>query len=541
MFGAQKTVLVLSDEAVSVYSPVRGRFAFLGEVKWQDPELVTALADLLSLKGRGRPILILYDMVEQYYRKEIVPKVAFLDQSRVRDRRLGAAFPNYPLRASLRLKADKKRVITVARGESDKSKPMDGVPYLFAALPDHDQIARLTEAVRMSMTVAKDLNLLPIEAVSMVKQLSSLLNQGTAGDDRWIVFMAQHRGGGLRQIVVRNGELALTRLTPIVDTDIEPNIWASEVAQEFSATMGYLSRFGYNANSELEVIVIGNPDATNQLQPQIKSSTFFGLTVRDAARSLRLNIDGRDDLRYGDVLHVAWAARKMQATLPFKIKELAYVSKARVAAKAAATLLTLGAIGLCGYVGHQGWTLMQTHSTIKTSRETLKELTKELNAEIARKEAFNIDVKLVQGSITIYDRLEKNKIDLLQFLHAVADATPPELSFDRVQMGYDVQKKENPDPMAVQTVEQKTFFANLELSFPASMKPEIGNKIVSDLRDSIARALPPMFDVAVTQSVRDLTFRSDFTYRTGSEAQAMPSAPQNLTAIIGIRQKLVTP
>lgn len=535
LLGLQKTVLVLSDEAVAVYTPVRGRFSFLGEVRWQDAEFTTALAELLSLKGRSRPIMILYDMVEQYYRKEIVPKVAVLDQRRVLERRLTAAFNNYPLRASLPLKVDKKGAVPVAdRGERTKS--LDGIPYLFAALPDHDQMNRVIEAVRYSMTVVRSLTLLPIESVSMVRQLSNNLNENTASSERWTVFIAQHRGGGLRQIVVRNGELALTRLTPIVDTDIEPNIWANEVVQEFSATMGYLSRFGYNSNSELEIIVLGNPEAVKSLQPQLKATSFHGLTVYEAARALRLNIDVDDETRYADVLHVAWLARKMRVTLPFKIKELSFISTARTLARAAASFLILGAVGSMGYVGYQGWTLIEKQKVVAGMKTTLSGLEQEYNAELDRKKEFNIDVKLVQGSIAIFDDLEKGKVDILPFLQGVSAAMTPELSFDKIEMSYQIQQQENPDPMAIQTVQKKEFMATLELSFPPSLKPELGNKIVSDLRDRIAQNLSN-FVIFVVQPVRDMTFKTEFSYKTGQDVDEN-STRTRLTAIIGIKQRV---
>ena len=76
MFSSGKTILVLADEIVSVYATVRGRYDFVGEVEWRDVGFVPNLAELLSGKGGGRPVMILYDMVEQYYRKETVPKVA---------------------------------------------------------------------------------------------------------------------------------------------------------------------------------------------------------------------------------------------------------------------------------------------------------------------------------------------------------------------------------------------------------------------------------------------------------------------------------
>ena len=108
----------MADEVASIYGIVRGQYRLLGDVQWNDPDVVPILSELLKGKGKRRPVKILYDMVEQYYRREVVPKVAMFDQAHVLNRRLMAAFPNYPMRRAFPLKdrADK------GEGGGDKEK-----------------------------------------------------------------------------------------------------------------------------------------------------------------------------------------------------------------------------------------------------------------------------------------------------------------------------------------------------------------------------------------------------------------------------------
>ena len=82
----------------------------------------------------------------------------------------------------------------------------------------------------------------------------------------WTIFMGQQSSGSLRQIVTRNGELALTRMTPIVDTDIEPALWAREVTEELDSTMSYLARFGYKKEDGLDIIIVSNGSTHQALQ-----------------------------------------------------------------------------------------------------------------------------------------------------------------------------------------------------------------------------------------------------------------------------------
>jgi hypothetical protein len=88
--------------------------------------------------------------------------------------------------------------------------------------------------------------------------------------------MGQHRSGGLRQIVVKNGEIALTRMTPIAENDENSAAWVEDVVQEFKATMSYLSRFGYSPDEGLEVILIANPEPGELAGEKIEIPDIYG-------------------------------------------------------------------------------------------------------------------------------------------------------------------------------------------------------------------------------------------------------------------------
>src|SRR5690606_3907516 len=104
---------------------------------------------------------------------------------------------------------------------------------------------------------------------SMVQTLAKKLRKPADPACMWTVFVGQHSSGGLRQVVIRNGELALTRMTPIIDSDADPEIWASDVVAEVKGTMSYLSRFGYDPADGLDVIVISGNSAADLLHSKI--------------------------------------------------------------------------------------------------------------------------------------------------------------------------------------------------------------------------------------------------------------------------------
>jgi len=71
----------------------------------------------------------------------------------------------------------------------------------------------------------------------MITKLSEKMHDKGAPIPKWTVFIGQHQSGGLRQVVVREGELALTRMTAVGSHDENPMNWAREVQQEFKLNL----------------------------------------------------------------------------------------------------------------------------------------------------------------------------------------------------------------------------------------------------------------------------------------------------------------
>ncbi|PJF38970.1 MAG: hypothetical protein CUN55_15720, partial [Phototrophicales bacterium] len=207
---------MLADDGVYLYRASSLGVRYVEHVPWEDENFVSTVSDLIVKKCAKKPVIIVNDMVEQHYRKEKIPKVSPMDRASVVKRRLNITFPNYPIRAALKTK------------EQDKSAGVGGI-YLFAAIPQSEAYKKAIQAVQRSAAPIVGLFLLPIEGITMVSALSQKQAKKAKTRSMWTVFIGQHHGGGLRQIVTKRGDLALTRMTPVVDTDVEPDVWAKEV------------------------------------------------------------------------------------------------------------------------------------------------------------------------------------------------------------------------------------------------------------------------------------------------------------------------
>ncbi len=238
IFGPSRCVLLLSDEGLNIYDS-SSRVQLVDTIPWETQDFEDAAAELIRKKCRGKSILILNDMVEQHYRKERIPKVSPFDRANIIKRRVSAAFPSYPMRSAIKLK----------ERAPDRDGQQGGDIYLFAAVPLSESVRKTLDAVQKSYASIAGFCLLPVESASMIHALSKKLAKRGEGAATWTIFVGQHQSGGLRQIVTKNGELALTRMTPIVDSDIDQDAWTSDVSNELKGTMSYLSRRPHSQTS----------------------------------------------------------------------------------------------------------------------------------------------------------------------------------------------------------------------------------------------------------------------------------------------------
>jgi len=504
-FSPARTVLLIADEALYIYSTGYKGTALVETIPWEAENFERNVANIIAKDCGGRPVLILNDMVEQHYRKEKIPNVSAMDRGNVLQRKLVVAFPNYPIRAALPLK--------------EKIGKKGGGPassiYIFAAVPNSEPFAMTMGAARQSLAPVMGFGLLPVESSDMVKVLAAKISGRKKSKSIWTLFIGQHQNGSLRQLVVKNGEIALTRMTPIVDTDDDPAKWVSEVAQEFKATMSYLSRFGFAQEDGLDVIVMASPTTGEMLENAIDTPcNFKSLTVAEAAQILAVPLGRQESLSHANVLHVAWAGRKSKLLLPMKAKEIDSVSGPRRAAMAASVLLMMGV----AFLGFQMFDHYQSLSVIQADLEDAKQRKTQLDVqyqiEIKRKEDLGFDIRLVQSSLAVYSELEKLNMRPLRLFGSVGRALGRDMRIDKIT----VKKAELSFAQRVLGGQSKSsealYEANMHMTYPSTTDIDKGNKEVRDLRDRLQKFLPD-HTISVTKFLKDYEYTEQVVVETG--------------------------
>ncbi len=522
LFTPSRTILMVSDDALFIYSIGSKGVKLVEAVPWNVEKFEESVSEIISKECNGKPVLILNDMVEQHYRKEKIPKVGVMDKQNVVNRKLKVAFPNYPVRAALALK---EKVPKGAQGAG-------GNIYIFAAVPATDAFAKTIAAARRSLAPIAGFCLLPVESSDMIKKLSEKITPKTEKKAKWTIFMGQHHGGGLRQIVIKDGELALTRMTPIVENDNDPVTWANEVHQEFQATMSYLSRFGFDPSDGLNVILISEPntgDIVNELVDV--QCSFYSMTAEEAADHLKMSIGHQEVPYHADILHLNWIGSKSRFILPMRAKQIANVSQPRQIAMLASVFLFLGA----AFLGYQ---LLDSYQTYSENGEQVKNTTRQIadyklqyQKEVKIKEDRGFDIKLIQGALGYYKRLEDQKIDILPLLYHLGIALGADMRIDRIDLKRGGNRTKVTELLSNEKASTPLFNASMQLTFPSNTDARKGNAQVKELRERLQKALPDHV-VVVSKLLEDYEYSEEIVVETGNGS--VPVAAQDYVAEITI-------
>lgn len=400
-----KRVLLLGSDGVVIYGPASGGVEREASLPWDLPNFDEQLVQVLS-RQNNRPVLVLFDGADQTYRKEDnIPKLSPLDRARFVKRKLNLAFPNYPIRASLEVKPPK------TKGRALRPATPS---YLFVALPETDQIDRVARAILESGAPVGGFGLLPAESASLVPALANKIFAGDGrAPSRWSVLIGQHETGGLRQVVVKDGNLALTRLTPAAEGGVSGAAWSEEVIREFRATMTYISRFGYNPDDGIDVIIVCD-DISRQFfsAAELGVERFRCMSVSDALKLIGAKSFGLDKMNFTDGLHAAWIAKKRQLSVPVRVPSLHKIMAPRLAAQLGSVGLAMAAAALV----YMTFSSFQENYVLSQEIEQRQSASAMLERELADEskifDTLPVKASLLRGTLKVKGMLAENTVPI---------------------------------------------------------------------------------------------------------------------------------
>jgi hypothetical protein len=429
MAGGGKRVLMVGGEGVVLFSPAARGMEREMAIAWDAPGFDTQLAAALGGKGAGRPVLVLFDGADQAYRKEEnVPKLSPFDRPRYVRRKLELAFPSYPIRAALEIKPQAKKKLITVRAETATSPS-----YLFAALPETENLDRVGAALFESGVPVAGFGLLPIESAGLVSELARKAFKGARKPARWSVLIGQHETGGLRQVVVRDGNLALARLTPPTEAGVSGAGWAEEAARSFKETMAYISRFGYTPADGLDIVVVcGDLEKTFFDGAAMDGANFTCLNPGEALKLMGVRSFGLAKSNFADVLHAAWASRQRALVLPVRVPSIHRVMAPRLAARMATGALAIAALGVAAMAAMEYQSYLSVSEELENKRNLVQMRQREFEQESRAFDALPVKPAQVKAVLTVRDHLAVNSVDPAPILNRLKDALGGDVILDKL-------------------------------------------------------------------------------------------------------------
>jgi hypothetical protein len=534
-FKSSRSVLLIGDEALYIYNVTARRTKLVDVVPWQADGFEATVARRITKDCGGKPVLLVNDMTDQHFKGgQRLPKVGIMDKANVLQRRLTVAFPNYPIRGALRIKdAEKSEKATSGRTVSL------GDLYLFSAVPMSEAVAKTIAAVKKSMAPIAGFVLLPIESSDMVAALSKKVVDKKTKVAKWSIFIGQHQSGALRQVITRNGQLAMTRMTPVINDDSDPAVWAREVAQEFKATVSYLSRFGFSPSDATDLFVVASQQAGEALEGLIDiSCKYTPLTAREASKILGIDIGVQEHARYADVLHASYIGQKSRFILPMDAPELKKVHQPRQVASLAIFLLILSAGYFAWEAFGQTQEMLTKSEDLENQRRILRQAEAELDVEVERMESLGFDVRTIQAAVHTFRDIENSELKTKALIQKLDDAVGGDLKLDKVDVKLERKKPSSDNnprnrgfaPNQDEKIEYEVV-GSLRLSFPEYINLEYGIREINSLETRLKTVLPG-YAIRVAKQIGNLDYGQTVSGEAGRTAEEIAEKADREAEII---------
>jgi len=416
---SRKRILVVGGEGVTLFGPTARGIEREAALSWEVPNFDQQLEEALGEQNRSDPVLILFDGADQTYRKEEnVPKLSVFDQARFIKRKLEQTFPSYPVRASMQVKPP-------------GAKPF----YLFVALPETDRLDNVAADMLEAGVQLAGFGLLPAESVGLVQALAGKVFKEDSAS-RWAVLISQHETGGLRQVIVKDGNMALTRMTPTSEAGVHGPGWADEVMREFRATLTYIARFGYTAEEGLDVMVICSSIEKQFFSDKALPVTNFQcLTPSEALAAIGSKGVSLGETNFGDVLHAAWVAKKRTLALPVVVPSIQRIMVPRKMARMASGILALLLVGLGFFVSSEYSDYISVKNEMMESQRQKELMDQEYAQDSKVFEAYPVKPQVVRNVLAIKQLVQNNSANITPTLNVLraaldSDVKLSSLSFD---------------------------------------------------------------------------------------------------------------
>ncbi len=330
-----------------------------------DPDGAAAVRELLA-QDRKAPVTLLIDVLEQHYRETSLPKLNWFDRRKMLKRKLAQTYGDGYLTSYLPL--DRRTA-----GESARQGEGGGQAqrYVLIGVPESEEMNAWMDIVWGAGNPLSAVALLPVEGTELVRRLAAGDADKPAGAPAWQILITRQRAGGFRQIILHNGQLVFTRLTPNLEPDSPVEEIVENIEAEFRSTLSYLRRLSFSDADRLQLTIVDSPEVCEGIQPRrMRIPEARTMTPAEATRELGLSIDEADiaETPFADLLIAAWFAERGRVRLRLHTPQLRRAQVLTLAPRAA--MAAAGATLLLGglYAGNWYFDMRAKEERLRTQK-----------------------------------------------------------------------------------------------------------------------------------------------------------------------------
>lgn len=385
-------LMVGDDGAVLLY--IKNR-----EVQHRDFIASAASEDLRIFTERfsedtNAPLVMVVDTMDQTYLPQTLPPVTSLSVGKLIKRRLEREFPDEEIRGALPLGRESK-------GRKDWH-------YLIIALEKTPALAQWLDYLDTLPNWLSGIYLIPVEMEMFIRLLDKSLYAGqTYKAPEWQFIVSYNKVSGFRQVILRKGRIALTRVGQPIG-ELTPEVIAGNIEQEAQNTMEYLKRMGYQAQDELHLYVIASEAINKYIEPErLRVTKAHHLTPHMVGEMLGLAGATQMGDQYGDVVlaTVIGAARQHVLKLITKsAQKLDTLFKLKVGQRIAISIFTGALVSYVGSTMYDIKTIINDIDSLETSRNAKQRELDALKAEVAKAPE---DIDRITDMVELYELLTK--------------------------------------------------------------------------------------------------------------------------------------
>lgn len=478
-------VLILGDDGAILVFLQGGKVQRRLFAPSSQPEHVKTLRELMETHPHA-PLYVLLDVIDQQYVKQTFPPVSSLSVNKLVQRRLDRDFPPEDIKGYMRLGREK-----TGRKEWQ---------FLLVSIAKTPLLQSWLDVLMELPNEFKGTFLTPIETQHILPSIANTLSaRGADAASPWKLIISHHKVGGYRQIVLRDGNLAFTRLTQAPD-DTNPAVSAGSIEQEIQNTIDYLRRLDFIDNQQMSIYAVVSQEIKALLDlRRFGTASSNVLTPFELSNEMGLEQAALSADRYGDVVMATLfgqSAKPVQAFMPVYAAELAKWTKLRHAVRAVAGVVGAGCL-LMSASAMMGY--FSASSQANAMREELRTEESRLAQVQGTIKALDDNANLAASVAALYKIYTPDDFSPTDFLTQLAGKLPEEARLTSLEW-----KRTNLPVMNTQGIPQPA--SPTALPFEATLNFEfVGN--YKD-QEELQRAMEA-FDASLRLAFTDYDITSD--------------------------------